>query len=70
MIQIARRESSNGGAGRSSLGLENGERVDMARQGALQIARTIERFIAHRPGFCLGAALSVGIAFGWWVKRQ
>jgi ElaB/YqjD/DUF883 family membrane-anchored ribosome-binding protein len=70
MIQIARPESLNDGAGRSSLGLENGESADMARKGASQIVRAIERFVAQRPGFCIGAALSVGIALGWWVKRQ
>jgi len=69
MIQIARPESSNDGPGRSSLGLENGEHVGMARKGPSPIVRAIERFVARRPGFCLGAALSAGIALGWWVKR-
>jgi hypothetical protein len=70
MIQIARPESSNDGTGRSSLGLENGEFVDMARMGPSPIVRAIERFVAQRPGFGLGAALSLGIALGWWAKRR
>jgi hypothetical protein len=70
LIQILRPESSNGGAGRSSLGLEKGERGGMARKGPIQIVRSLERFVARRPGFCLAAALSVGIALGWWMKRQ
>lgn len=70
MIQIARYESSNGGTGRSALGLDSGERVAMARKEPSRIVRAIERFVAQRPGFCLGTALSVGIALGWWVKRQ
>jgi len=69
MIQIARHESSSDGTGRSSLGPGNDECVDMARKRPSRIVRAIERFVAHRPGLCLGAALSVGIALGWWVKR-
>jgi len=70
MIQIARPESAHDGSGRSSLGLENGGWADMARQGPSQIVRVIERFVAQRPGFGLGAALALGIALGWWVKRR
>ena len=70
MIQIPRPELSNNGPGRSWFGLENGEVVGMARKGASQIVREIERFVARRPAICLGAALSVGIALGWWVKRR
>ena len=44
--------------------------VGMARKEPSRSVRSIERFVAQRPGFCLGAALSVGIALGWWVKRQ
>jgi len=40
----------------------------MARKGLSQSVQSIERFVAQRPAFCLGAALSVGIALGWWVK--
>ncbi len=69
MIQISRPESSNDGTGRSSLGLKHGECADMGRQGPAQIVRYLERFVAQRPGFCLGAALAVGIALGWRVKR-
>ena len=70
MIQIPRPELSNNGPGRSWFGLENGEAVDLARQKTSQIVREIEQFVARRPAICLGAALSVGIALGWWVKRQ
>lgn len=70
MIRTARLESSKNGAGRSSWGLPNGERVDMARKGLSQSVQWIERFVAQRPGVCLGAALSFGIALGWWVKRS
>jgi hypothetical protein len=69
MIRIARPEPSKDDPGRSSLGFDSGEWVDMARKGLSQSARSIERFVAQRPCFCLGAALSVGIALGWWVKR-
>ena len=69
MIQIQRYESSNNGAGRSSLGLDGGKRVAMARKEPSRIARAVDRFVAQRPGFCLATALSVGIALGWWVKR-
>ena len=69
MIRIARHESSKNGPGRSSIGLNSGEWADVARKGLSQSAQSIERFVAQRPGFCLGAALSVGIALGWWVKR-
>jgi ElaB/YqjD/DUF883 family membrane-anchored ribosome-binding protein len=55
--------------GRSSIGLNGNEWVDMARKGLSRSVRRIERFVAQRPAFCLGAALAVGIALGWWVKR-
>jgi ElaB/YqjD/DUF883 family membrane-anchored ribosome-binding protein len=70
MIQIARPEISIDGSGRSSLGLNCGQAVGMARQKASQLVQEIERLVARRPGLCLGAALSVGIALGWLVKRQ
>ena len=70
MIQIPRPEVSNNGPGRIRFGLENGEAVDMARQKASRIIREIEQFVARQPAICLGAALSVGIALGWLVKRQ
>ena len=69
MIQIARHESSKNGSGRSSLGLNGGEWVDMAQKGLSHSVQSIEQFVARQPGFCLGAALSVGIALGWCVKR-
>lgn len=65
MIQIARPEPSNDGTDQSSLRLDRAERVDMPRKRSSRI----ERFVAQRPGFCLGAALSVGIALGLLVKR-
>lgn len=68
MIPIARPESSNNGTGGSSLASERGGDVDIG-QDSSPIVRAITRFVAQRPGFCLGAALSLGIAFGWWVKR-
>ena len=70
MIRIARSDLSNDGTGRSALGLENGEFVAMARKGPSRIVRAVERFVAQRPGFCLAVALTVGVALGWWVKRQ
>lgn len=70
MIQIARPELSNDGLGRGTLGLKQGEAVGMARKGAAQMVRAIERLVARRPGFCLGTAVSFGIAIGWWVKRR
>ncbi len=70
MIRIARHESSKNGPSRFSLGLNRGKWVDMARTGLSQSVQSIERFVAQRPGLCLGAALSVGIALGWWVKRS
>jgi len=69
MIQLVHHESSSKRAGQSSLGLDSGGRVELARKGPSRIVLAIERFIAQRPRFCLGAALSVGIALGWWVKR-
>ena len=70
MIRIALHESSKNDAGRHSLGLNNGEWVGMGRTGQSQSVQSIERFVGQRPGLCLGAALSVGIALGWWVKRS
>jgi ElaB/YqjD/DUF883 family membrane-anchored ribosome-binding protein len=70
MIQTPRPELSNDGSGRSTLGLKPGETVGRARQGAVQVVRAIEQFVARRPGLCLGAALSLGIALGWWMKRR
>jgi hypothetical protein len=69
MIRLARPELSKDAPGRSSLGLDSAEWANAARKGLSQSVQSIERFVARRPGFCLGAALSVGIALGWWVKR-
>lgn len=69
MIRITCPESSKDASGQSSLGLGSGEWGDMARKGLSRSVQSIERFVAQRPGLCLGAAISVGIALGWWVKR-
>jgi hypothetical protein len=69
MIQIAGNESSKNGPGRSAPGLTRGAWGNMAQKGLSHSVQSIERFVARRPGFCLGAALSVGIALGWWMKR-
>jgi hypothetical protein len=70
MIRIARPESSKDAPGRSSLGLNSDDWVDMARNGLSQSVQSVERFVARRPGLCLGAALFIGVALGWWVKRS
>ena len=69
MIRIACLESTTNRSGRSSIELKRGEWADVARKQLSQSVQLIERFVAQRPGFCMGAALSVGIALGWWVKR-
>ena len=69
MIRIARLESATNGPGRSKIGLNKGEWADVARKQFAQSVQSIERLVAQLPGFCMGAALSVGIALGWWVKR-
>jgi hypothetical protein len=69
MIRSARPEPSNDEPARSSLGLNRDERVGTAQNGLSQSVRWIERFVAQRPGICLGVALSAGIALGWWIKR-
>ena len=70
MISIACPESSKDDLGQSSNGPDHGEGVNVARKRPSRIGRSIARFAAQRPGFCLGAALSAGIALGWWVKRR
>jgi hypothetical protein len=70
MIRTARLESTTNGLGRSSVELNSGQLDDVARQELSQSARSIERFIAERPCFCLGAALFTGLTLGWWVKRR
>ena len=69
MIGIARQASARNGSGRSSMGPGGGKLAGLARTGLSQSVRSLERLIARRPCFCLGAALSAGIALGWWVKR-
>ena len=44
------------------VGPNSAECVDKAQKEPSQSVQFIERFVAKRPGFCLGAALSVGIA--------
>ena len=70
MIRIARHESSKNGSGRSTLGPNSAECVDKPQKQPSQSVQFIKRFVAQRPGISLGAALSVGIALGWWVKRS
>jgi hypothetical protein len=70
MIRIAHHESSKNGSGRSSIGPNRAECVDKAQEEPSRSVQFIERLVAKRPGFCLGAALSIGIALGWWVKRS
>ena len=70
MIHIKRPEASNNGIRSSSPGIGNVELVGMAQKGPSRMVRAIERFVARRPGFCLAAAISIGVALGWWVKRR
>jgi ElaB/YqjD/DUF883 family membrane-anchored ribosome-binding protein len=70
MIRIARHESSKNGSGRSPIGPGSGVCVDASQKEPSQSVHFIERFVTKRPGFCLGVALSVGIALGWCVKRS
>jgi hypothetical protein len=70
MIQIARHEPSKNGSGLSSPGLGSGKCIDKAQKEPSQSVQFIERFVVQRSGFCLGAALSIGIALGWWLKRS
>jgi hypothetical protein len=32
--------------------------------------RSAERWITAHPAVCLGAAVIVGVALGWWAKRK
>jgi hypothetical protein len=70
MIRIARHESSKNGSSRSPLGPNSAECVGNAQEEPSQRVQFMGRFVAKRPGVCLGVALSVGIALGWWVKRS
>jgi hypothetical protein len=52
---------------------ESGHGDDLAGSVATQarqVRRVGERFIAAHPVICLGAALALGTAVGWWVKRK
>jgi hypothetical protein len=69
MIGIARDVSATRGPSRSSTGPGSRTWADLGQTGLSQGVRLLERFIGRRPCFCLGAALSAGIALGWWVKR-
>ena len=69
MISIACPASSKDDVGESSLKLNRGVWGDAGRKVLSKSARAIERFVVQKPGYCLGTALSVGIALGWWVKR-
>ncbi len=69
MIRSARPEPSNDEPARSSRGLNRDERVGAAQNGLSRSVQWTERLVARRPGISLGAALSAGIALGWWIKR-
>ena len=69
MISIAYPAPSEDDVGDSSLTLNRGMWGDAGRKVLSKSARAIERFAVQEPGYCLGAALSIGIALGWWVKR-
>jgi hypothetical protein len=69
MIRIACPASSKDDVGESSLKFNHGVWGDAGRKVLSKSALAIERFAVQEPGYCLGAALSIGIALGWWVKR-
>jgi hypothetical protein len=69
MIRISRIEPLIKGPDRSSIGQSRGQWTDVVRKGLSQSVQSIERLVIRWPSFCLGAALSAGIALGWWVKR-
>lgn len=70
MISIACPAPSKDDVGESPLKLNRGMWGDAGRKVLSKSARAIERLAVQKPGYCLGAALSVGIALGWWVKRR
>lgn len=70
MIRTAQHESANNDFRQSSLGIEGGTWVAKIRKALSLNLQSIERFVAQRPGVSLGAAISLGMGLGWWVKRQ
>ncbi len=69
MISIAGPAPSKDDVGESSLKRNRGRWGDAGRKVLSKSARAIERLAGQKPGYCLAAALSLGIALGWWVKR-
>ena len=69
MISIACPASSKDDVGETSLTLNQSVWGDAGRKVLSKSARAIERFAVQEPGYCLGAALAIGITLGWWVKR-
>ena len=69
MISIACPASSKDGISESLPELNHGVWGDAGRKVVSKSALAIERFAVQEPGYCLGAALSIGIALGWLVKR-
>ena len=41
-----------------------------ARGLVAESRRTIADFVVSHPTACLGVALWLGIALGWWIKRR
>jgi hypothetical protein len=70
MIQVARSQAADNGADRSTLEPESAPSIDISRGEQPQLVQVLERFVARRPRLCLAAAMSLGIALGWWVKRS
>jgi hypothetical protein len=69
MISSACPTPSQDDVGETSLQLSRGTWGNAGREILFQSAQAIERWACQEPGYCLGAALSIGIALGWWVKR-
>ena len=70
MISIVGTAPSKDDVGESSLKLNRGKWGDAGRKVLSKSARAIERLAVQEPGYCLAAAIFLGIAFGWWVKRR
>jgi ElaB/YqjD/DUF883 family membrane-anchored ribosome-binding protein len=55
---------------RAAAGDELADLADATRRQLADAGRAVEAFVAAHPAACLAAAVSMGILFGWWVKRQ
>lgn len=69
MISIECPAPSKDDVGESSLKLNRGMWGGTGRKVLSKSARAIEEFAVQKPGYFLAAALSLGIAIGWGVKR-